>query len=325
MFVRTTSAALTAAFAAGAVAVLGGCGAASQSSTSALPTSTHDVAAQFLTSLSVGTRMTAARPGAAKPPKELAVASGGYIQAVEILNSTYQHVATITDGIDGPRGAFYDGRGDLYVANVYGKNVTEYNSKRKLTFTYSAQLVQPVDVTADASGNVYVADGSGAVVEFPQRSNTPIASCATSLINEGIARDEATGDVFVAATPNSGGSILEYKRGLSGCNATTLGVVLQFVPIGLHIDRRRNLVTTDENSNVDIIAPPYTSITSTIAVTNPSNCALSKSNQLIFTNSSPPGDIVVDDYPSGTYVTTLNAYNGILNSWSVATFPYLKD
>jgi hypothetical protein len=325
MSVRTTSAALAAAFATGAVAFLAGCGVGSQGSTSALP-ARSDVAEQFLKTLSVGLRMPAARPGAAKSPKEIAVASDGYIQAVEILNSAYQHVATITKGINEPLGEFYDGKGNLYVANVYGHNVTEYNRKRKLTFTYSAQLSGPEGVTVDASGNVYAADFHGAVVEYPQRSNTPIASCASSLENEGIALDEATGDVFVVGPNSSGSGIVEYKGGLSGCHATTLSVALNGFASGLQIDKKHNLVTGDfYTATVDIIAPPYTSITSTIEAGDPDNVALSKSNQLIFIDRYVAGDILVDDYPSGTYVTTLNSGNGILNAGAVATFPDIKD
>ncbi len=330
MFVRTSSAVLAAAFATGAVALVGGCAGGSQSPISA-PFASNQ--AHFLTRLTVDDSSPATRRRVVKPPKELAVGSVGYVQAVEILNSAYQHVATITKGIREPYGAFYDDQGNLYVANTYtgylpgGRNVTEYNTKRRLTFTYSAHLYLPEGVTVDASGNVYVADFNGAVVEYPQRSNTPVASCTSGLANEGIARDEATGDVFVVGELASGGSeIVEYKGGPSGCKATTLGVALEGQASGLQIDKKHNLITGDfATAAVDIIAPPYASITSTIAASSPVNVALSHSDQLIFIDNHPPGDIVVDDYPSGKYVTTLSYSNGILDAGSVATFPYLNN
>lgn len=327
MDVRTASAVLTAAFAAGTVA-LSGCGAGSQGAISSLPVSAQansGLAEDFLTSLSAARRNPEAPPRGAKPPKELAVASWGYVRAVEILNSAYRHVATIGKGINGPTGAFYDAKGNLYVANVYGHNVTEYNTKKKLTFTYSAQLSGPTDVTVDVSGNVYVADWqTDGVVEYPQGSNSPIFSCGTGLSNEGIAVDEATGDVFVSATPGAGGALLEYKGGLSGCHATTLGVTLNDPPSGLQIDKKRDLVTDDSGAGIiEIIAPPYTSVTSTIAAQDASSPALTKSNRLIFVVDAGYGVIYVDDYPSGRYVTTLNASYGILSAWSVASFPDL--
>lgn len=337
MFVRATSPLLTAALATGAFALLEACGGSSQSWVSLLPSSRTTQAQPF--------HAVTVPLGAAKRATELAVADSGAGQGqIEFLNGSYvKENKAITDGINSPADVYYDSEDNLYVANYAGPYVTEYNKKRALSFTYSSQLTDPISVTTDASNNVYVADNggvasaSGVVVEYPQDSNTPVATCATGLQNTGIAVDE-NGNVFVAGINYNIGDppvtsiILEYKGRLKGCKPTILGVKLVY-SAGMRIDNKGDLAVCDQNSTppaVEIIPPPYKSIKSTIASRYPYfpyHVAFTKSYTLIFiveayiTVSGAHTNVLVDHYPSGKNVTTLGSSNGLTLPTGVAAFP----
>jgi hypothetical protein len=279
------------------------------------------VAPQFLSLLHFGHDVP--RPDLKKGKLKAVAVSDFGTGAVEVLNRKYALTSTITSGINGPDGDYYDNLGNLYVANDVGINVTEYNSSGTLIGTYSMDLTDPVDVTADKSDNVYVADyGGGAasvIVFYPQGKNEP-GECSTGLANEGVAVDRY-GNVFVAGdNPSTGkGQLLEYVGGPGGCSATTLGATVTSAG-GLQIDRYGNLIACDQDAGADIIPPPYTSISSTIA----SDCfhaALNKRQNLIFIAQPNDSNVLVDQYPSGTAVTTLGAANGLSDPAGVATYP----
>ena len=286
------------------------------------------VAPKFLRMLRFGRQYVSIRRDQEGAPKELAVSDFG-TGAVEILNSSYALSRSISNGLNGPDGDFVDGNGNLYVANYGGINVQEYPKRgTSPSATYASGLVDPVGVTTDASGNVYAADNDdgdpSVVVEYAQGDATPLNSCYTGLANEGIAVDNK-GDVFVSGNSTTGGgNIIEYKGGLSTCSGKTLRVTLTFAG-GLQIDNERNLVACDQLVGVDIIPPPYRSISSTITgAADTFHVALNKENSLIYIADPAGADVLVDDYPSGTNITTLNSSNGLSDPAGVATYPYQK-
>jgi len=283
------------------------------------------VAPQFLEKLHFGHgQVNPNTPG----PRDLAVSDFG-TGGVEVLDHNYALEGTISDSTFCPDGNFYDRSHNEYDADYCGSQVTEYNPGGTQIFSYAASgLSNPVGVTVDSSGNVYAADygggGASIVVEFPQGSSTPTASCNTGLANEGIVVS-SSGAVFVSGNnPNTGvGNLLEYSSGLAGCpTPTTLGVTLGFAG-GLQMDHAGNLVACDQFVGVDIIPPPYTSISSTITgASDPFHVALNKHNGKVFIADPGNADVLVDLYPSGTPFMTLNSSNGLSDPASVATNPY---
>jgi len=320
--------------AASVVALAAGCSGTS-STTSAVPGAsqtfarTHQldrsgVEPRFLQNMHFGNHAPVARPAGAGL-KELAVTDFGTGDAV-LLNKKYQVTGTITDGLDGADGDFIDGKGNLYVGNYGGLNVQEYApGGTSPSFTYSSGLADPIDVTTDTKGNVYVDDYSAdVVVEFAQGSNTPAATCSTGLGNEGVAVDSA-GDVFVSGNnSNDTGNIVEFKKGLKGCKATTLGATLEFAG-GLQIDKKGDLVACDQDQGVDIIPKPYTSVSSTITgAADTFHVALTANNKTIYIADASTGDVLVDKFPSGTPITTLGSAQGLEIAAGVATYPFQK-
>jgi hypothetical protein len=119
---------------------------------------------------------------AAKGPKELFVDDGGVVDI--FANITWQNTGSISNGITSPDGNFVDKRGTLYVTNLGDVDVTQYASGSSTPdFTYESKMIDPVDVTVDARGNVYEADydndqGNGFVNEYKQGVDAVYASCS---------------------------------------------------------------------------------------------------------------------------------------------------
>lgn len=274
------------------------------------------VAPLFLRSL----QLREARPRAVKSDKhqglkDLYVSDFGSEDVVVLKNTTYKEVGTISNGLVSPDGDFLDGSGNLYVADYDGIDIQEYKpSGKSPSFTYNTGMIDPVNVSVDTHGNVYEADYDGGYVnEYAQKSNTVINSCPSGFV-EGVAVDQ-NNDIFVDynSTPSGPGKIAEYKGGLAGCNATVLGVTLDFAG-GLVLDAHDNLIVCDETApSVDTIEPPYTGITSTLGsgYTLPFHVTLAKNNKLAFV-ADIENAVYVLDYPSGAVVTTLGSANGLV-------------
>jgi hypothetical protein len=239
--------------------------------------------------------------------------------AVAILkNKSFGNAGTITAGIDEPDGNWFDKHG-LYVANYVGINIGQYKSPTSETFTYSAGMTDPVDVTTDSQGNVYEADYDypyffGAVREYAQKSNTVIASCSPGGGVEGVAVD-ANGDVFVGFNQSSQTQayIVEYAGGLSDCAGTVLPLTFSFLG-GMVFDKHDNLIVCDQNAPaIDVIAPPYTSVTKTFGsgYTDPFHITLDKKNNLAYVVDLGTATVDVLKYPSGASVATLGSANGL--------------
>ena len=285
------------------------------------------VAPQFLESLRFGSTLPHVRPNT-PGPVDLAVSDFG-TAAIEILNRTYALERVVTDPTFCPDGNFFDTRGRLYSADYCASSVTEYTPNGTLKFTYTASgMNNPIGVTTDAANNVYAADFGGfsasVVVEFPQQNSTPIATCNTGLANEGIAVD-SSGAVFVAGDDpvTTVGHLIEYPNGLAGCPAPVmLGVTLGAAG-GLQIDKAKNLVACDQLVGVDIIPPPYNTISSTITgASDTFHVALNRRNGKVFIADPGNADVLVDLYPSGTPFAVLNGSNGLVDPAGVATNPY---
>jgi len=333
---RVLNLALTATVAAASISLLAGCSGSgstvpqTQSNNSAVGRMavSHDgtgVAPKFLKMLHFGSHAPTAGPDTSEAER-LAVSDFGS-GAVEVLRGNYDLQKTITSGLNGPDGDWYDENGQLYVANYAGPYVTVYpQRKTSPSFTYSAGITDSVVVTTDASDNVYVGDysfgGDGFINEYAQGSNTVMNTCSPGGAVEGIAVGE-NGAVFVDYNdPNTGvGHIAEYKHGLTGCHETVLNVTLGFAG-GMVLGNNRALVVCDQFAGVDVIPAPYTAITQTFTgFSDPFHVALNRVKHLLYVADVGNADVAVLDYPSGSLVTTLGGANGLSDPAGVATYP----
>jgi len=281
------------------------------------------MAPKFLTIIrSMRTAQYAVSPIKAKGLKELYVSDFGS-GAVEILNNnnwTYQ--SSITSGLDGPDGDFVDRSGNIYVANYAGIDIEEYAAGgTSPSFTYNAEMIDPVGVDVDSHGNVYEADydngnGGGPVNEYAQGKNTVLHSCEPGGGVEGVAVDK-NGDVFVdlniGGSGSGGAGLVEYKGGLAGCKETTLITSLNFVG-GMAMDKHGNLLVCDQlGPAVDVIKPPYTRISGTFGsgYSDPFHVTINKKNKQAYVVDVGRGDVQVLSYPAGSNEATLGSGNGL--------------
>jgi hypothetical protein len=164
---------------------------------------------------------------------ELYVSDFGTNDVDVLKNNTWAYIAGIRNGINGPDGNWF-AHGKFYVANYAGANINEYADYYNIWYTYSASMIDPVDVAVDRHGNVFEADYdypyyNGFVNEYAQESNTVMATCAPGGGVEGVAVDKH-GNVFIDYNNSSlaAGYIVEYTGGLAGCHGTTLPITLTF-------------------------------------------------------------------------------------------------
>jgi hypothetical protein len=238
--------------------------------------------------------------------------------AVDVLaNNSWTFQSSFNGSINGPDGNWADKKGRVYVANYAGSYVTEYDKSGNLLFTYSSGVSDAVGVSTDKKGNVFEADFVGNYVnEYAQQSNTVVATCYPGGYVEGVAVNKK-GDVFVDWTDFYTGYITEYAGGLAGCNGTVLGATVGF-PGGMVLDKHNNLVICDQYSGVDIIAPPYNTVSSQLAsgFYDPFHVTLSKNNKQAYVADAGTGYVTVLSYPGGSTLATLNSSNGITFAYS---------
>jgi DNA-binding beta-propeller fold protein YncE len=251
------------------------------------------------------------------------IADSGTLAVEALLNVTYTDNGSITGGVTNPDGDWTDSSYNLYVANFFYRssagNVQEYacvaghtpGCTNSPSFTYTG-LIDPVNGTTDRNGNLFVLDyGTDTVNEYRQKSNTIVASCPISGGTEGVAVDSSAGDVFVSYNNFSDfANIIKFAGGLTGCSGTVLGATLSFSG-GMILDSAKNLIIADQFlSTVDIIPPPYTSITRTCGreYDDPFHVALTRDNARLYVADSAFRDASVHvlNYPACTKVTTLS-------------------
>jgi hypothetical protein len=270
------------------------------------------------------------------------VASNLYVSdegnaAIDIYsNKKFVETGQITSGLDGNDGDWIDSTGNLYVANYASASIQEYApGATSPTFTYSAGLEDPINVSTDNKGDVFASDfgggTAGVVNEYAQGSNVVKAWCTVPGDvggAEGVAVD-GHGDVFMAYN-GSGvgpGQIAEFVHGLKGCNATILPVTFHYIG-GIALDKHNNLIVCEQGTDtitgtVYQIAPPYNALNKTIGVgwRSPFHISLRKNNKVLIV-ADPGSDLVtVRTYPKGAVTTSLGKANGILQAVGVADVP----
>jgi hypothetical protein len=237
-------------------------------------------------------------------------------------NKGYKSSGEITSGVDGSDGIWVDKHGNLYVSNFDSANVTEYAPGGTSPICTYNGLVDPINVTTDDAGNVYVVDfyvdqNPGYIDKFAQCSDTISAQYPISSGPQGVAVDRH-GDIFVSYYSN-GGAFVEFKKGSSQPTALSVTTVL---PGGLVLDKNENLIAQDPTGSIDVIAPPYTSATPIVTgVNGPFHLSLNRKEDLLFSANTGNETVTVYRYPSGSLVTTLGSGNGITTAQGVAESP----
>lgn len=236
-------------------------------------------------------------PAKKKVEKDFFVSQGS-TDVLIYSNKNYSEIGEITNGITLSDGVWVDAKGNIYVANVTS-NVVEYKNGGSSPICTYTGATDPINVTTDLKGNVYVVDFEGGYVdEYSQCSNTIEKQFQASDV-EGAAVDKH-GDVFVSYD----GALEEFKGGST--TGTPLGASVG-ESAGLCLDKKGDLIADDQQGDILLIAPPYSSATVLVSgLSDPFHCSLNKKENLLFNANSGSGTITVYSYPSGSLVETVN-------------------
>jgi hypothetical protein len=269
-------------------------------------------------------RVSGVSPSAGKVGKDLFVSDG--ISTVFLFkNNTYKSAGTVTNGLSDVDGDWVDKSGNLYVANVGAKNVTEYKpGSSSPSCTYDAGLVDPINVTTDAKGDVFVVDfndfnAPGSVDEFKQCTDTVSQQYSIPKGPEGVAVD-SKGDIFVSFfNANFAGAFEEFPKGKTTPKALSATVGS---PAGLILDKKGDLIADDQEGSIDVIAPPYTTATPLVSgLSDPFHAGLSQNNKVLFNANSGSTTVTIYAYPGGTLTNTLDSSNGLDGASGVSDSP----
>lgn len=262
------------------------------------------------------------------PKKNLYVANAGGNDVLIFCNNDYVQVGEVTKGVSGPSDVSLDQNGNLYIANIgdgSDGSITEYapGSFSAPSFTYNAGMKGPQTLTVDINGNVFEGDQTNDTVnEYSQGINSVTASCSLGGDVSGVAVN-TKGDVFVRYFSSSSDHtfVAEYKGGLSGCNKTVSPLTFS-VNGGIALDNKRNLIVCDGNQ-VDVIDPPYTSISGTIGsgFNFAFGVSLNKPNTLAFVADYIANTVTVVNYPAGTNQTVITSKSGLSEPFGAVDAP----
>jgi hypothetical protein len=229
---------------------------------------------------------------------------------VFVLRGTPYHVAReIKHGVRGSDGLWVDKHGNLYVTNINAKSVTEYlRGGRSPACRYNAHLIDPVDVTTDDKGNVYVVDfndfrPTGYIDVYPQCHNKVITRHAIVTGPEGIAVDSA-GDVFVAYYNGASGGFEEFLKGKSKPKLLEASVTQ---PGGIVLDKKGNLIADDQAGSIDLIPPPYDKPKLLVGgLYDPFRLALNKRETRLYSANSGSASVTIYGYPTADLLETVS-------------------
>jgi len=208
-----------------------------------------------------------------------------------------QQVGTITAGIDGPYGLWFDRYNEsLYVANQVNNTVTVYaHGSITPTRTYSKGLHRPLYPIVDSHGMLYVGNANnGTVVEYKPGGNVYQVLQTPGVEADGLALDNQE-NLYVAyrTGPVGPGSIEEFAPGST--QGQIIGMTLD-QPQGVIVDTGGNVVATETGSTDRIDVFPPGSQTASLELPMP--------------QGSVATELVIDCKEKLLYVSGL--YNGIV-------------
>lgn len=196
--------------------------------------------------------------------------SNNQIDIFPLMKPNQPQAGTITAGIDGPYGLWYDRRHEsLYVANQDNDTVTVYSHGSVMpSRTYSEDLSRPLYPIVDDNGVLYVGNANtGTVVEYlPGSTHAHLVVQTAGTEADGLALDKNE-NLFVAYRTSGGtGSIEEFAPGST--NGNVIGMTLD-QPQGVIVTPNGTVVATETGGTNRIDVFPAGSSTESLEVPMP--------------------------------------------------------
>ncbi|MBV8530909.1 MAG: hypothetical protein JO104_06295 [Candidatus Eremiobacteraeota bacterium] len=216
---------------------------------------------------------------AAKRGHLVYVADGNQVLIYPEAGNNPPPVGSISDGVTSAYGLYVDRRGNLYVVNEYGPNVSVYApGSTTPSMTYYEGLSRPLYPIVDHDGNLFVSNANyGTVVEYLRGGSTPHEVLQTAGSEADGMDFDSAGNLYVAYRNGDNGGIEEFPRGST--QGHVLGMALN-QPQGVIVANDGTIlaVETGNSRRVDVFPPglmtpsfelaiPYTP--TQIAITQP--------------------------------------------------------
>jgi hypothetical protein len=195
------------------------------------------------------------------------VTSRGAVNVYDQAGQKQKPIATLTSGIDNPRGLFVARNGDLLVANAGNGTVSIFHRGTTTPYrTLTNVGTGAQDVTEDAGGYIYATETKGNdIAVFAPGSTTPTAMLKDPNGPQSLVTD-SKGDLFVQTRGRKPPKYVSYvDEFVAGSpNPETLPHSSKESPGGIAIDANDNLLVCEAGGqdgyggNGELYAPPYT-------------------------------------------------------------------
>jgi DNA-binding beta-propeller fold protein YncE len=242
-------------------------------------------------------------PIAGKAYLYMADQSNNQIDIFPVKGKNQPQVGTITSGIEGPYGLWFDRRAqELYVANQGNNTVTVYPyGSTQPSRTYSEDLNRPLYPIVDSNGKLYVGNAnSGTVVEY-LAGNTHAQKVVQTAGSEadGLALDKHLNLYVAYRTSGTGqGSIEEFAPDSS--QGQILGMTLD-EPQGVVVVPRGTIVATETGPTNRIDVFPTGSMTESLEVPMPGGVAtelvIDCRDEFLYVSALDNGVVFGSNYP----------------------------
>ncbi len=163
----------------------------------------------------------------------------------------------ITKGINTPAFCAIDSKGNLWVTNIYGANVTEYlNGSTKPHTVITKGIISPDGIAIDHSGNMYVSNhptpSSGNVLVYSPGSKSPSRTITDGVTTPIGLTVDANGTLYV--TNSEANNVEEYRSDRNHPYQTITDAMSQ--PVAVTVNKSGYLyVTNAGNTEVVEFAP----------------------------------------------------------------------
>lgn len=238
------------------------------------------------------------------PERLVYVAAGNAIMIFPERGGHKAPVGEITQGISSAYGVCFDSKGNLYVANQYGNNVTVYPpNSLSPSKVYSASLSRPLYPLVDHFGQLWVSNANnGTVVEYSHNGSRVKQILQTPGVEADGMDFDSSGDLFVAYRGSNGnGSIEEFPAGSR--SGTILGMALDqpqsviVMPTGTIL-----AVETGGPNRIDVFPPGYTTPVLEVGVQKvPTQLAVTATYGSVYVSSFSNDSVYVTPYPLQTH------------------------
>lgn len=215
-----------------------------------------------------------------------------------------------------------DVRQILAVANSGANDVALYVTGQSAPFaTIQSGVVSPQALVFDTAGDLFVANQSGTVTEYPPPYNQAPISIASGINHPQSLAVDARGDLFVA-NGNGSNTVTVYSAPYGGPPLTTISSNIDD-PVSLALDSNANLFVVNAAANtVTEHAPPYSGTPIVIGkgLNTPNSAAIDARGNLFVANLNSTPNSVVEYTPpfSSGSVPAATITNGVNEQGSIA-------